>query len=162
MSKRIQCWGVVAGWGRVVEHEKGFRALYMRPLALSPMFPVDLELLKDMAAAYEIPLLMSVSEVRCAFPRSPPEPCHDPALPDTRLAQGLTLVDTPGVGARSRPDVMPADFRRTCHQTAAVGVTESPQRGPHSPSQTTRQKSNMLVRAWSASAVTGRRRAARR
>src|SRR5271165_5986956 len=36
-----------------------------------------------------------------------------------------------------RPGVMPADFRRTRHQAAAVGVTESPQRGPHSPSQTT-------------------------
>ncbi len=56
------------GWGRVVEHEKGFRALCMRPLALSPMFPIDLKLLKDMAAVYEIPLLMSVGEVRRAFP----------------------------------------------------------------------------------------------
>ena len=62
------CWGVVAGWGRVLEHEKGFRALCMRPLALSPMFPIDLKLLKDMAATYEIPLLMSVGEVRRAFP----------------------------------------------------------------------------------------------
>ena len=68
LSKRIQCWGVVEGWGRVVEHEKGFRALYMRPLALSPMFPVDLKLLEDMAAAYEIRLLISVGEVRRAFP----------------------------------------------------------------------------------------------
>jgi hypothetical protein len=68
VSKRIQCWGVVAGWGRVLEHEKGFRALCMRPLALSPMFPIDLKLLKDVATAYEIPLLMSVGEVRCAFP----------------------------------------------------------------------------------------------
>jgi hypothetical protein len=40
----------------------------MRPLALSPMFPIDLKLLKDVATAYEIPLLMSVGEVRCAFP----------------------------------------------------------------------------------------------
>ena len=68
LSKRIQCWGVVESWGRVVEHEKGFRALYMRPLALSPMFPIDLKLLKDMAAAYEIRLLMSVGDVRGAFP----------------------------------------------------------------------------------------------
>lgn len=67
-STRIQCWGAVEGWGRVLEHEKGFRALYMRPLALSPMFPIDLKLLKDMAAAYEIPLLMSVGEIRRAFP----------------------------------------------------------------------------------------------
>ena len=57
-----------AGWGRVLEHEKGFRALHMRPLALSPIFPIDLKLLKDMAAAYEIPLLMNVGEVRRAFP----------------------------------------------------------------------------------------------
>jgi len=67
-GKRIQCWGVVEGWGRVVEHEKGFRTLHMRPLALSPMFPVDLRLLEAMAAAYQIPLLMSVAEMRCAFP----------------------------------------------------------------------------------------------
>jgi len=40
----------------------------MRPLALSPMFSIDLKLLKDMAAAYEIPLLMSVGEVRRAVP----------------------------------------------------------------------------------------------
>ena len=77
--KRIQCWGAVEGWGRVVEHEKGFRALYMRPLALSPMFPIDLKLLKDMAAAYEIPLLMSVGEVRRAFPTLTTGARHDPA-----------------------------------------------------------------------------------
>ena len=40
----------------------------MRPLALSPLFPIDIELMKDMAAAYEIPLLMSAGEVRRAFP----------------------------------------------------------------------------------------------
>jgi len=68
LSKRIECWGVVEGWGRVVEHEKGFRALHMRPLALSPLFPADVKLLEDLAAAYEIPLLMSVGEVRRAFP----------------------------------------------------------------------------------------------
>jgi hypothetical protein len=68
LSKRIQCWGVVEGWGRVVEHEKGFRVLCMRPLALSPLFPIDLKLLEDMAAAYEIRLLMSAGEVRRAFP----------------------------------------------------------------------------------------------
>ena len=68
LSKRIECWGVVEGWGRVVEHEKGFRARCMRPLALSPMFPIYLRLLEDMAAAYEIRLLMSVGEVRRAFP----------------------------------------------------------------------------------------------
>ena len=56
------------GWGRVVEHEKGFRAFYARLLALSPMFPVDLKLLEDMAAAYEIRLLTSAGEVRRAFP----------------------------------------------------------------------------------------------
>ena len=32
-----------------VAHEKGFRALCMRPLALSPMFSIDLKVLKDMA-----------------------------------------------------------------------------------------------------------------
>ena len=68
LSKRIQCWGVVEGWGRTVEHQKGFRALYMRPLALSPMFPIDLKLLQAMAAVYEIPLLLSAGDVRCAFP----------------------------------------------------------------------------------------------
>jgi hypothetical protein len=61
--------GVVEGWGRVVEHEKGFRAFFMRPLALSPMFPIDLKLLEDMAAAYEIRLLMSAGEVRRALRR---------------------------------------------------------------------------------------------
>ena len=68
LGRRIGCWGVVEGWGRVVEHEQGFRALYMRPLALSPMFPADVKLLEDLAAAYEIRLLMSVGEVRRAFP----------------------------------------------------------------------------------------------
>ena len=67
-GRRIRCWGVVEGWGRVVEHEKGFRALHMRPLALSALFPADVKLLEDLAAAYEIPLLMSVGEVRRAFP----------------------------------------------------------------------------------------------
>ena len=51
-----------------MEHERGFRALYMRPLALSPMFPTDLKLLEDTSAAYEVPLLMSAGEVRRAFP----------------------------------------------------------------------------------------------
>jgi hypothetical protein len=68
LNNRTQCWGVVEGWGRGVEHEKGFRALCMRPLALSPLFPTDLKLLEDMAAAYEIRLLMSAGEVRRAFP----------------------------------------------------------------------------------------------
>ncbi len=68
LGRRIGCWGVVEGWGRVVEHEQGFRALYMRPLALSPMFSADVKLLEDLAAAYEIRLLMSVGEVRRAFP----------------------------------------------------------------------------------------------
>jgi hypothetical protein len=68
LSKRIRCWGVVEAWGRVVEHERGFRALYMRPLALSPMFPTDLKLLEDTSAAYEVALLMSAGEVRRAFP----------------------------------------------------------------------------------------------
>ena len=68
LGRRIGCWGVVEGWGRVVGHEQGFRALYMRPLALSPMFPADVKLLEDLAAAYEIWLLMSAGEVRRAFP----------------------------------------------------------------------------------------------
>lgn len=68
LSKRLKCWGVVEGWSRTVEHEKGFRALYMRPLAILPMFPIDLKLLEVIAAAYEIPLLMSVADVRRAFP----------------------------------------------------------------------------------------------
>jgi hypothetical protein len=71
VSKRIQCWGVVEGWGRVVEHDKGFRALYMRPLALSPMFPIDVKLLGDVAAAYEIPLLG----------RETPSPVANPSTP---------------------------------------------------------------------------------
>ena len=66
--EQAQYRGVVEGWGRVVEHEKGFRALYMRPLALSAMFPIDLKLLEDMAAAYQIRLLISAGEVRRAFP----------------------------------------------------------------------------------------------
>ena len=68
LSKRLKCWGVVEGSGRVLEHEKGFRALYMRPLAISPMFPIDLNLLDALAAAYEIPLLISVADVRRAVP----------------------------------------------------------------------------------------------
>jgi len=40
----------------------------MRPLALSPIFPADVKLLEDLAAAYEIRLLMSAGEVRRAFP----------------------------------------------------------------------------------------------
>ena len=71
VSKRIQCCGVVEGWGRVVEHDKGFRALYMRPLALSPMFPIDVKLLGDVAAAYEIPLLG----------RETPSPVANPSTP---------------------------------------------------------------------------------
>ena len=38
----------------------------MRPLAISPMFPIDLNLLDALAAAYEIPLLISVADVRRA------------------------------------------------------------------------------------------------
>ncbi len=71
VSKRIQCWGVVEGWGRVVEHDKGFRALYMRPLALAPMFPIDVKLLGDVAAAYEVPLLG----------RETPSPVANPSTP---------------------------------------------------------------------------------
>jgi hypothetical protein len=67
-GRRTGCWGVVEGWGRVLEHEQGFRALYMRPPALSPIFPADVKLLEDLAAAYEIRLLMSAGEVRRAFP----------------------------------------------------------------------------------------------
>jgi hypothetical protein len=40
----------------------------MRPLAISPIFPIDIKLLEAMAAAYEIPLLTSVADVRRAFP----------------------------------------------------------------------------------------------
>jgi hypothetical protein len=68
LSKRLRCWGAVEGWGRTVEHEKGFRALYMRLLAISPIFPIDIKLLEATAAAYEIPLLTSVADVRRAFP----------------------------------------------------------------------------------------------
>ena len=86
MSKRIQCWGVVEGWGRVVEHDKGFRALYMRPLALSPMFPIDVKVLGDVAAAYEIPLLLG---------RETPSPVANPSTP---YSQSFN----PGYSRRSR------------------------------------------------------------
>ena len=82
VSKRIQCWGVVEGWGRVVEHDKGFRALYMRPLALSPMFPIDVKLLGDVAAAYEIPLLG----------RETPSPVANPSTPYSQSFKAFLWV----------------------------------------------------------------------
>ena len=59
----IECvWGAVVAWGRIVEHETGFRAEYARPLALLDCkHPADMRerglRLQNAAAAYNIPLL---------------------------------------------------------------------------------------------------------
>ncbi|HEX4363935.1 MAG TPA: hypothetical protein VHZ75_05240 [Solirubrobacteraceae bacterium] len=55
-------WGVIAGWGRLVEHELGFRAQFARAVALLDDYnPLDFarpgKRLRDAAEAYGIPLL---------------------------------------------------------------------------------------------------------
>ncbi|HVF78194.1 MAG TPA: hypothetical protein VNA28_07835 [Solirubrobacteraceae bacterium] len=55
-------WGVIAGWGHIVECEHGFRAQFARPLALLKLrYPDDAyergRRLENVAEAYEIPLL---------------------------------------------------------------------------------------------------------
>jgi hypothetical protein len=55
-------WGAIVAWGRIVEHETGFRAQFARPLALlDRRHPDDIRergrRLANAADAYEIPLL---------------------------------------------------------------------------------------------------------
>ena len=59
----IECvWGAVVAWGKIVEHETGFRAEYARPLALlDRKHPADSRerglRLQNAAETYNIPLL---------------------------------------------------------------------------------------------------------
>ena len=55
-------WGVITAWGRVIEHELGFRAQYARTVALLDAYnPLDFarpgKRARDAAEAYGIPLL---------------------------------------------------------------------------------------------------------
>ena len=55
-------WGAICAWGRVVEHETGFRAQYARPIALlDHRHPRDLRekgrRIENAADAYGVPLL---------------------------------------------------------------------------------------------------------
>ena len=75
VERRTRCWAgvsgageVVEGWGRVVEHEQGFRALYMRPLALSPCSRPTSSSWRTWPPPTRSGCLMSVGEVRRAFP----------------------------------------------------------------------------------------------
>ena len=59
----IECvWGAIVAWGTIIEHERGFRAEYARPLALLDLpNPDDYRehgrCLANAAEAYGIPLL---------------------------------------------------------------------------------------------------------
>ncbi len=54
-------WGVVVAWGRIVECERGFRAQFVRPVALldkpNPFETRKRRRAEDAAETYEIPLL---------------------------------------------------------------------------------------------------------
>lgn len=68
LAARVWCWGVVEGWGRIVDHDLGFRAQYMRPVALAPMYPTDEGALARVAATYEVPFLRTTADVYREFP----------------------------------------------------------------------------------------------
>lgn len=61
-------WGVVEAWGRIVSHEKGFRAQYMQPVALVG----DHHDIDRLGALYDVPVLEDFHAVMKSFPPHKP------------------------------------------------------------------------------------------
>jgi hypothetical protein len=61
-------WGAVEGKGRIVDHPKGFRAQYARPVALALTTPHEInEWIRQVAGHYQIPAL-PVNAMLAEFP----------------------------------------------------------------------------------------------